>query len=132
MLNSRWAQSGEIDIEDVVKSVVEDHVNEGNVIVEGRVALLVLKNPNVDVKVFLWAPKNFRAKRIAKRRNVSVERALANIEESNEDRRQLVQRLYKKDWLDADLYDVVINTSKWTFDEVAEIIEMIYKARVKQ
>jgi len=125
------ARSGEIDIEDVVKSVVEDHVSEGSVIIEGRVALLVLGNPNVDVKIFLWAPKEFRARRIAERRKVSIEEALVNIEESDEERKQLVRRLYKRDWLDADLYDIVINTSKWTFDEVAEIIEITYKTRVR-
>ena len=127
----RAALSGEIDLEDTVKSVVLDHISEGNVVIEGRVAFLVLDNPKVDVKVFLWAPTDFRAKRVSKRRGVSLEEARNAIEESDEDRKSLVYRLYKKDWLDADLYDIVVNTSKWTFDEITEIVEQVYKTRIK-
>lgn len=128
---SLMARSGEIDIEDVVKSVVEDHINEGNVIVEGRVALLVLNNPHVDLKVFLWAPKDFRVKRVAERRKIDEKEALEAIEESDEERSQLVSRLYKRDWLDADLYDIVINSSKWSFEEIADIIVAAYKAKIE-
>ncbi|RLE93913.1 MAG: hypothetical protein DRN04_05485 [Thermoprotei archaeon] len=127
----RKARSGELDLEDVVKSVVLDHIAERNVVIEGRVAFLVLDNPNIDIKVFLWAPENFRAQRIAKRRNISIEEALKAVRYSDEERKNLVYRLYRKDWIDADLYDAVINTSKWTFDEVAHIVEEIYKTRVK-
>jgi len=127
----RKARSGEIDLEDIVKSIVLDHITERNVVIEGRVAFLVLDNPNIDIKVFLWAPETFRAKRIAQRRNISIDEAIEAIRYSDEERKNLVYRLYRKDWIDADLYDAVINTSKWSFDEVAHIVEEIYKTRVK-
>lgn len=72
-------------VEDLVKSVVEDHISEGGVIVESRVALLVLK---------------------------SLDKALEAVDESDEERASPVRRLYKRDWLDAGLCDLVVNTSK--------------------
>jgi len=82
---SMRARFGEVDIEDLVKSVVEDHISEGGVIVESRVALLVLK---------------------------SLDKALEAVDESDEERASPVRRLYKRDWLDAGLCDLVVNTSK--------------------
>jgi len=36
--------------------------------------------------VFLWAPVQFRAERIAKRRNISIEEALKALRNSDEER----------------------------------------------
>ncbi|HDI74787.1 MAG TPA: hypothetical protein ENF55_02410 [Thermoprotei archaeon] len=82
----RKARLGEIDLENVIKSLPLDYIAERNVVIEGRVAFLVLDTPNVDIKVFLWAPVQFRAERIAKRRNISIEEALKALRNSDEER----------------------------------------------
>ncbi|RLF04943.1 MAG: hypothetical protein DRJ64_06205 [Thermoprotei archaeon] len=113
--------SGEIDLDKIIRNVLLDEIREGKVIVEGRIAFLIL-DLDVGVKFFLWSSKSDRARIVSKRRNIPLEKALEQIEESDEDRKSLVWRLYKKDWLDLDLYDMIINTSKWSYEGAAEII----------
>ncbi|MCD6368634.1 MAG: cytidylate kinase family protein [Thermoproteales archaeon] len=128
----RITRSGEVDLEDLMESILLDHVNERRVVVEGRMAFMLLGREDVDLKVFLWAPRDFRARRIANRRKISFTEALEEIERSDEERRNFVYRRLKRDWMDADLYDMVINTSKYVnLNEVAELIEEAYKIRRK-
>ena len=110
-------------------SVVEDYVNEGKVIVEGRSGFFALSLP-VDLKVFLWAKKEDRVRMVAERRRLPMEEAEAEVEFSDAERKNLVRKLYRRDWLDADLYDLVLNTSKWSYEEAADIIMYVYNRRV--
>jgi len=124
-------RSGEIDLDELIKSVLLDHVNKRNIIVEGRSAFLILDRSDVDLKVLFWSPLEYRIKHIAGRRKISLDEAKNHVKIGDEDRKSLVSRLYNRNWLDADLYDIVINTSKWSSEEVAEIIEKIYRVRKK-
>jgi len=123
------AKSGEIHLDEAVASVVEDYVNEGKVIVEGRSGFFALSLP-VDLKVFLWAKKEDRVRMVAERRRLPMEEAEAEVEFSDAERKNLVRKLYRRDWLDADLYDLVLNTSKWSYEEAADIIMYVYNRRV--
>jgi len=123
--------SGEINLEELVKSVVLDYLNEGNVIVEGRTAFIVLDKAT-DIKVFLFADKDFRVHRISERRQISLEEADEAVRISDEDRSSLVRRLYKKNWLDPTLYDLLINTTNLKFDAVAEIIKTALENKFKE
>jgi len=113
--------SGEINLEEVIQSIVLDYLSEGNVIVEGRSAFLVLDR-DVDLKIFLFADTEFRVNRIAERRGIALDEAREAVRESDEDRSGLVKRLYRKSWLDPTLYDMLINTANLKFEAVAEII----------
>jgi len=123
---SALARDGEIDLEDVIRSVALDYVNEGNVIIEGRTAFMVLDRP-VLLKVFLYADEGVRAERVAQRRRVSLEEAREEVRRSDEDRERLVRRLHRKSMMDPSLYDLMINTTGLTFKEVASLIEAAIK-----
>lgn len=123
------ARDGEIDLEDLVKSVALDYIDEGNVIIEGRTAFTVLDHPAL-LKVFLFADKKVRVERVASRRGISLQEASAEVERSDEDRSRLVERLFKKHITDPSLYDIVIDTSNLTFNEVAALIENMFKWRL--
>ena len=128
---AQLVSSGEVDIEKLVRSELLDYVNERNIIIEGRSGLIVLDR-EADIKVFLWAPEDYRASLVAKRRKISLDEALEQVQISDEERRNLVRRLHKRDWLDLNLYDLVINTGKWSYEEVAEIILNAYRMRLKK
>lgn len=125
------ASSGEVDIEKLLLSELLDYVHERNVIIEGRSGLMVLDR-EADIKTFLWAPLDYRAKRVSERRKVPYEEAIEHVKISDEERRNLVRRFYKRDWMDIDLYDLVINVSKWTLEEVADLILRAYETRIKR
>jgi len=125
---SKMASSGEIELEKIMRNILLDYVNERNIIIEGRSALLVLDKP-ADLKVFLWAPFEYRAKVVAERRGITLDEAKEAVRYSDEERENLVRRLYERDWLDADLYDLVINSSRWSYKEIADMIMNAYKLR---
>jgi len=115
-------RDGEVDLESMIRSVALDYLNEGDVLIEGRTALMLLDRP-ATIKAFLYADRDFRVKRVAERRGVAVEEAEREVERSDEDRERLVRRLYDRDWLDPNLYDVMLNTSRVGIERVASLIE---------
>ncbi len=123
------ARDGEIDLEDLVRNIAIDYVREGGVIVEGRTALMVLNQP-VTLKVFLYADKETRTERVAKRRNISIEEARGEVEHSDADRERLTERYYKKPFMDPTLYDMMLDTTNLDFSDAAAIIESILKQRI--
>lgn len=124
------ARDGEIDLEDLVRSVAIDYAREGNVIIEGRTALMVLDRP-VLLKVFLYADRKVRAERVAKRMEISMEDAIREVERGDEDRNRLVERLYRKPFTDPSLYDLMINTTGLTYDSVARLLHEIIKWKME-
>lgn len=119
-------RDGEVDLEDLVRSIALDYVREGGVIVEGRTALMLLDRPAL-LKVFLYAERKVRVERVARRRGISVEEAEREIEVSDEDRRRLVDRLFKKNIVDPSIYDVMINTTELTYEDVALLLNDLIK-----
>lgn len=116
------AKDGEIDLEDLIRSIALDYVGGGNVIIEGRTALMVLDKP-AFLKVFLYADRKTRAERVARRREISIEDAVREVNRSDEDRKRLVERLYRRPLIDPSLYDMVINTTGLAYDEVARLVD---------
>lgn len=114
--------SGEIEIEKVLQSMVFDVVNNGPAIIEGRSALFALAH-QVDLKVFLYSDFEERVGHIAgKRRTEDLRQIEEDIKSSDMDRSGLVERLFHRNWRDPLLYDIMINTSKAPYEEVASLI----------
>ncbi len=123
--------SGEINLEELVKSVVLDYLNEGNIIIEGRSAFLILEK-KANIKVFLYADEDFRIHRVSERREIPIDEAKEAVRISDEDRSSLVRRLYRKNWLEPTLYDLLINTTNLKFDAIAEIIKTAIENKFKE
>ncbi|MBO3803417.1 MAG: cytidylate kinase family protein [Candidatus Brockarchaeota archaeon] len=125
------ATSGEVELDESLSSLVSSFIRDKHVerlIVEGRTAFMVLLEP-ATLKVLLVAPEYVRAYHIAQRRDIDYEKAREATRISDEDRAQLVRRLWKVDWLDPSLYDLVINTGAWSYDQAAGIIETALRNR---
>jgi cytidylate kinase len=89
--------------------------------------------PWADLKVFLTAPLQVRAKRIAGREGISVDKALKSIKERESLERREWKRLYGFDYAkDLDVYDMVINTEQCDAKETAKIIEKMVLMKVKK
>ncbi|MEM4569333.1 MAG: cytidylate kinase family protein [Thermofilaceae archaeon] len=119
-------RDGEVDLEDLVRSIALDYAREGGIIIEGRTALMLLDHPAL-LKVFLYADKKVRVERVAKRRGISLEEAEREVEVSDEDRRRLVEKLFKKSITDPSLYDLMVNTTELTYEDVARLLNDLIK-----
>ncbi|HDD34358.1 MAG TPA: hypothetical protein ENG30_04320 [Thermofilaceae archaeon] len=121
-------RDGEVDLEGVIRSIALDYVKEGGVVIEGRTALMMLDRP-ATLKVFLYADEGVRARRVAERRGISLDEAREEVERSDEDRRSLVMRLYRREWMDPSLYDLMLNTTRLSLEEAIRAVEVVYRDR---
>ena len=86
---------------------------QGNVVLDGRLTGWVAGDW-VDVKVWYECPLKVRAKRVAKRDNISFEGSFKNLEERDKDDREKYLKLYSIDSFDTSIYDIKINNEKLT------------------
>ncbi len=114
-------QSGEVDLDRLIDRQIDEMLRDGDVLIEGRSAFMLLDNEEV-FKVLLVASKNKKADHLASRRLITVEDTREQIRMSDIERKHMVERLYKQDWLDPHLYNLVINTGLFGYEEAAAII----------
>jgi CMP/dCMP kinase len=97
-----------------------------NVIVDGRLSGWVLK---VDIAVWLKAPLEVRAERIARRED--KDRAIALRETRTRDSSEAARYLafYNIDTVNLDIYDLIIDTRHWDQFAVIDIITQAVRSR---
>ncbi|WP_449462848.1 cytidylate kinase family protein [Tardisphaera miroshnichenkoae] len=128
---SAEASSGEIDVNQIVASVIRDRMRVQNVIVEGRAAFLFLLEP-ATLKVRLVAPYDIRVLHVADYRRISKEEAEEAVKADDEARRSVAERESKVNADDPTIYDVVINTAAWSaWDRIADIIVDLFEEKDK-
>lgn len=111
-------QNGNIDkeIDEMQKKIA---IEKDNIILEGRLSGFLV---DADLKVWLKAPLEVRAERIAKRENKPVQTAMAETSEREECERERYINYYNIDIKDLSVYDLVIDSSKWSAEEISEIV----------
>lgn len=82
----------------------------GDVVILGRGGFKVLQGMTDVVNVFVTAPDNVRAKRIAKRNHIAPDEAAELIKTDDELRGRFVRLFYGAKWADETEYDLVIDT----------------------
>ncbi|MBS1263150.1 MAG: Cytidylate kinase [Methanonatronarchaeales archaeon] len=91
-----------------------------NLVVEGRLAGWMV---DADLKVWLKAPLEVRAKRVAARENQTVREAEGDIRRREECERERYGEFYGIDISDLSAYHLVIDTSRWEPGGVASLVE---------
>ncbi len=91
-----------------------------NIILEGRLSGFLV---DADLKVWLKAPLEIRAKRIAERENKPVSSAMKETSEREECERMRYLNYYNIDIRDLSVYDIVIDSTKLSPEEISKIVE---------
>lgn len=120
------SRSGEIDVDTVIKSKLEEILQRDNIIVEGRSAFFLLDRKDM-IKIFLNASFEERVKHVASRRGISLDEAKEDVVRSDRDRNNIVKRFFKKDAPELSDFDFVIRTNMKTFATIADIIIDVIK-----
>lgn len=100
-------------------------IERDDVVLESRLAGW-MAGDHADLRVWLDAPVDLRAERIAEREGWSVEAAKerTTMRESSEQRRYA--EYYNIDFADLRIYDLTVNTARWTLDaETAMLVTAI-------
>jgi len=103
-------------LDDEQKKIAKE---KDNIVLEGRLSGFLV---DAHLKVWLKAPVEVRAERIAKRENKSVSIAMAQTSEREQCERERYLNYYNIDIKDLSVYDLVIDSSKWSPEELTEIV----------
>jgi cytidylate kinase len=125
----KHVRSGEVNLDRMISGKIDELIEEGDMIVEGRSAFMLLNKENV-FKILLVAPLDKRVEHIARRRNITADEAREQIQESDSERSHMVDRLFKRKWLEPHNYDMVINTGVRSYEETANLIVKALQMRI--
>jgi cytidylate kinase len=93
----------------------------GGAILEGRLAAFMVVRENLEArKIWLEAPLKIRAERICQREDKPLETALSEIQERERSEWDRYFNLYNIDLNDLENYDIIIDSSTITADQVVE------------
>ncbi|MCX6771291.1 MAG: cytidylate kinase family protein [Candidatus Micrarchaeota archaeon] len=83
---------------------------------------------DADIRVWLYAPREVRARRVAGRDAMSQEQALAHINDRDESNHHRYNEVYKINIYDHSGFELVINTEKFVPAQTAQIIAAAARA----
>ncbi len=100
----------------------EEAMKRENVIVEGRLSGFFV--PDADLKIWLKAPVEIRAKRIAHREAIAYEEALSAMNNRERSENKRYEQYYGINLNDLSIYDLVIDSSRWSEMDIVEMIKV--------
>ncbi len=99
-----------------------EKAKKGNIVICGKLSVFLLKDL-ADFKVWIESPLKVRARRIAKREDISMIRAIDQIKKREGIERRQWKKIYDFDYFDSkNLADLVVDTSQKSVEEVVEDI----------
>ena len=93
------------------EQVINKIANEGACVLVGRAADHVLRNNKNVIKIFIYAPKEYRAKKVMEMYGDNEKDAYKNIEKSDKNRSSYYQMISGKIWGKSENYDLCIDSS---------------------
>ncbi|BBD71920.1 cytidylate kinase [Sulfodiicoccus acidiphilus] len=112
------------DIDKLVDQTVTRRAALGNVVVESHINSWLLVGI-ADVLVYLNAPLQERANRIAKRDGITYVEALRQILERESSHYRRFKKYYGIDATDLSSFDLVVNTAKVSPEAVADMVDRV-------
>ncbi len=97
---------------DLDRRLQEIAIGREDILLESRLAGWLAAD-HADLKIWLDAPKNVRAERIADREDKSVARALEETRRREESEALRYNQYYNIDIGDLTIYDITVNTGRW-------------------
>ncbi len=107
------------------EKIIHKIADHGSCVIVGRAADHVLRNHEDVIRIFIYAPKDYRVKRIMKVYGDSIEEASKNIHRSDEARAAYYKNISGNHWGDRENYDLLIDSSigvKACADAICEYI----------
>jgi cytidylate kinase len=93
-----------------------------NVVIVGRGAQIILRDLPGVFRARIVAPAAVRVERLMERYNISLEEAEEFAGKFDRERRNLITAIFEADPRDWSLYDVVLNTARYTADSASDVI----------
>ena len=105
-----------------VETIIQELAASGNVVIVGCAGQVTLASHPRALHVQIVAPFEIRLTRLVKQEGISETAALERLLTSDRKRTGFLKRNYGVDWLEPNLYDVLLNTAKLTYEAAASCI----------
>lgn len=125
---SQHSHISDIRIMKTMQEVIRQFAEQGNVIIVGRGGASISRDIVRSIHFRLEAPEEWRMAIIMKRMSFSKDFAIKYLRQSDEERSRYAQRMMKGK--PAMMYDMVINRSQFTEEQVVETI--MQASRIKK
>ncbi|TXT53715.1 MAG: Cytidylate kinase [Candidatus Thorarchaeota archaeon] len=118
---SQFAEGNEA-IDRLLDDTLRSESQKGNAILDGQLAAW-MAGENADLHIFLTAPLKVRVQRIADRDNTDYNFALQETRAREQSEQERYMQYYNIDVTDLSIYDLIINTEKYTLEEVISLVQ---------
>lgn len=133
---SEFSKIAEVDpsIDRLIDETALAEASKGCVVVDAHIAGWILKDL-AHLRIYLTAPADIRARRIAERDGKNFEDALQELITREESESRRFNRYYGIDTKDLSVFDLIISTARFNADEVFEIsrraVELLISAEIR-
>jgi cytidylate kinase len=107
---------------ETTKRLVEKSYDAGDVIILGWGGQCLLRGKPNTLHVHLKKDAETKINDVIKSRDLDYKAAKEFIEKEEEDSKAYIKEYFKEDWMDARLYDLIIDMGKNTVDKAADMI----------
>lgn len=127
LAEQRWYYSVNDILFDVEKQIIRQKAASENCVIVGRCANRILRDADHVLRVFVYAPMDFRIRTVMERDELGEKEARARIRKMDKQRKYHYNYFTDHDWEDMDEYDLCIDSSKWSVQKCAKMIESVYR-----
>jgi cytidylate kinase len=98
----------------------------GKAVIDGRLSGRFIEG---DIKIWLTAPFEMRARRVANRESKDQKKVALEMKKREKSEARRYKEIYNINLNDLSLYDVVLNTALWSAEGVKEIIKTLIEVK---
>jgi len=114
----------------MVGMVILNIAKEGNVLIVGRASQVLLRDDQEAIHIQVVAPLPRRVEKLMHIESLTQREATQRILASDQARADYLRRYYGVNWLDPQLYDLVINTGRISIQTAVQLVVMARVQRV--
>ncbi|OGK85235.1 MAG: hypothetical protein A2X52_05645 [Candidatus Rokubacteria bacterium GWC2_70_16] len=106
-----------------IEAIILEMAARDHMVLSGRGSSIVLRKVRHALKVRVTAPEPLRAKRVETQQGLMLEAAEHLVHQSDRERAARLKFLYRVDWEDPLLYDMVLNTERVDVEQACRLIQ---------
>ncbi len=113
----------------VQSKLIREYADKGSCVIVGRCADKVLENYDGLISLFIYAPMEDRIEEIKRRYETDEKEASYLIKQADKIRKNYYNFYAKKAWADKKSYDIMIDSSRISEKELADMLKALINAR---
>ncbi len=111
-------------IKRILAQVVRSYSEQGKAIIVGRAGCVVARHITKAIHIRLMAPQQWRINQIRMRFNISISEAASKVKETDK-RRETFMEFYRGNKPDSEMFDLILNRSTLSTQEIVEQIYLL-------